>query len=247
MPEVAAAICSPLDGLLQVTSECRRSLLEPLLWELREEKCGHLWQPALAAASRCESFAVFEREVRTGRPTTVFTYFMGDEAIAVATISARISKDSPEDGIPVLGRGYVRPKYRGQSVYGLVLRHRLELCRARWGSRLLGVHLGTSSPRVELVFRALFPNRVIELGVEDLGAAGLVSALLGLTVELERQTLLPVPGCASAEHRLVREYLTHGAAVTPVAEVRPALRALVEYQDAYRLLDQFLQALTNLR
>lgn len=241
----------PLADSLRVTSEWRRPLLEPLLWRLREEKCGHLWQPALAAAPASESFPVFERQVTGDRPSTVFTYYLSrdghDEPVAVATLSPRVSKDSPEDGIPVLGRVYVRPEYRRRSVYVLVLRHRLDLCRRRWGRRLLGVHIGTSSARVETVFRANFPGRTIRLGAEDLGAAGVATALIGLTAEFDRQTALPVPARLAEEHRLLCEYLTRGADAMPVTAALPALRALAGYRDAYRLLSQFLAALPHLR
>ncbi|HEU0086831.1 MAG TPA: hypothetical protein VFQ77_04165 [Pseudonocardiaceae bacterium] len=254
MPDRAALAeprVSPLAASLRVTSEWRRSLLEPVLWRLREETCGHLWQPALAAAPASESFHVFVREVTGGRPSTVFTYYLSrdgrDEPVAVATLSPRVSKDSPEDGIPVLGRAYVRPEYRGRSVYALVLGHRLDLCRRRWGRRLLGVHIGTSSVRVETVFRASFPGRTIRLGEEDLGDAGVVTALIGLTAEFDRQTALPVPARLADEHRLLCEYLTHGAAAMPVTAALPALRALAGYRDAYRLLSQFLEALPHLR
>jgi hypothetical protein len=242
---------SPLAASLRVTSEWRRPLLEPLLWRLREEKCGHQWQPALAAAPASESFQVFEREVTGGRPSTVFTYYLPrdghDEPVAFAMMSPRVAKDLPEDGIPVLGRAYVRPGYRGRSVYPLVLRHRLDLCRRRWGRRLLGVHIGTSSPRVETVFRASFPGRTVRLGDEDLGDAGVVTALIGLTAEFDRQTALPVPARLAGEHRLLCTYLAHGADAMPVADALPALRALAGCRDAYRLFSQFLGALPHVR
>jgi hypothetical protein len=242
---------SSLAASLRVTSEWRRPLLEPLLWRLREEKCGHQWQPALAAAPASESFQVFEREVTGGRPSTVFTYYLSrdgrDEPVAFATMSPRVARDSPEDGIPVLGRAYVHPGYRGRSVYPLVLRHRLDLCWRRWGRRLLGVHIGTSSPRVETVFRASFPGRTIRLGDEDLGDAGVVAALVGLTAEFDRQAALPVPARLAGEHRLLCGYLAHGADAMPVAHALPALRALAGCRDAYRLLSQFLEALPKLR
>jgi GNAT superfamily N-acetyltransferase len=241
----------PLAASLRVTNEWHRPLLEPLLWRLREEKCEHVWQPALASASASGSFDVFVQEVTGGRPSTVFTYYLSrdgrDEPVAVAMLSPRVSKDSPEDGIPVLGRAYVRPEYRRRSVYALMLCHRLDLCRRRWGRRLLGVHIGTSSARVETVFRANFPGRTIRLGEEDLGDAGVVTALIGLTAEFDRQTNLPVPARLADEHRLLSEYLTHGADAMPVTAALPALRALAGYRDAYRLLNQFLEALPHLR
>jgi hypothetical protein len=242
---------SPLAASLRVTSEWRRLLLEPLLWQLREEKCAHMWQPALAAAPASKSFRVFERLVTNDRPSMVFTYYLSrdgrDEPVAVATVSPRVAKDSPEDGIPVLGRAYVRREYRGRSVYALMLCHRLDLCRRQWGRRLLGVHIGTSSPRVEAVFRASFPGRTIRLGDEDIGAAGVATALIGLTAEFDRQAALPVPARLAAEHRLLRDYLAHGADAVPVADALPALRVLAGYRDAYRLLSQFLEALPQLR
>ncbi|MBA2672779.1 hypothetical protein [Ramlibacter sp.] len=242
---------SPLASSLRVTTEWHRPLLEPLLWRLREEKCAHLWQPALAAAPAAQAYQVFERMLTGGRPCTVFTYHLPnggrDEAVAVGTMSPRVARDSPEDGIPVLGRTYVLPEYRGRSVYALVLRHRLGLCADRWGRRLLGVHMGTSSPRVESVFRASFPGRVVRIGDEDIGDAGVVAALLGLTAEFDRQAALPVPPHLAHARRLLGEYLAHGADAVPVAQALPALGTLAGCQDAYRILHQFLAALPDLR
>ncbi|MCW5230342.1 hypothetical protein D8B31_11895 [Verminephrobacter eiseniae] len=237
---------------LCVTPQWRRTLLEPVLWELRAEKCAHLWQPPLAAAPQAEAFEVFERMVRGGRPSTVFTYYLSQEGrdnpVAVAMMSPRVAADSPEDGIPVLGRTYdVHPALRGHSIYAQVLRHRLALCQQQWGQGLFGVHIGTSSPRVEQVFRASFPGRTIRLGDEDLGDAGVVAALMGLTREFDRQLAEPVPGPLATAHAVVRAYLAHGTDAMPVAQALPALRALSGCQSAYRLLDQFLQRMPNLR
>lgn len=236
---------------LQVTSECQRSLLEPLLWQLREERCAHLWQPMLAAAPAAESYQVFLRALAQGRPCTVFTYYLRqdgrDEAVAVGTISSRVARYLPEDGIAVLGRTYVRQEYRGRSVYAMTLQHRLDQCAQRWGRRLLGVHLGTSSRRVEAVFRDSFPGRVVRIGEEDLGEAGVVSALLGLSAQFDRQLASPVPPHLAAEHRALTAYLAHGEDALPLTQVRRALHALAGCQDAYRILGQFLGALTDLR
>ncbi|MCW5236868.1 hypothetical protein [Verminephrobacter eiseniae] len=158
-----------------------------------------------------------------------------------------MSTDSPEDGIPVLGRTYVHPAFRGRLVYAQVLRHRLALCQQQWGLGLFGVHIGTSSPRVEHVFRASFPGRTIRLGDEDIGDAGVVVALIGLTREFDRQLSLPVPTHLAADHQVARMYLTHGGDAMPVAEALSAVRALAGCQAAYRLLDQFLQRMPNLR
>jgi hypothetical protein len=132
-------------------------------------------------------------------------------------------------------------------VYRLVLRHRLDLCQRLWGQRLLGVHIGTSSPKVESVFRMSFPGRTVRLGEEDLGDAGVVTALIGLTAEFDRQLALPVPERLAVEHRLLGEFLARGGSAVAVADVRPALRALAGCQDAYRLFSQFLEAMPYLR
>lgn len=235
---------------LQVTSECRRSLLEPLLLQLREERCAHLWQPVLASVPPTQSYSAFQGALAEGRPCTVFTYYLSrngrEEAVAVGTASARVARYLPEDGISVLGRTYVRPQYRGHSVYAHLLRHRLNHCANDLGQRLLGVHLGTSSARVEAVFRSCFPGRVIRIGDEDLGESGVVSALLGLTAQLDRQVAQPVPAQLRAEHRLLCSYLAHGADAVPAGQARHALHALADCQDAYRILNQFFNAMTDL-
>lgn len=235
---------------LQVTSECRRALLEPLLWQLREENCAHLWQPTLAAAPAAESYNIFQRLVAVGRPCMVLCYYVChdgcDEAVAVGTISPRVARYLPEDGIPVLGRTYVHRRYRGRSVYAQILRHRLAQCVEELGHRMLGVHIGTSSRRVEAVFRDNFPGRVIRIGDEDLGEAGVVAALLGLTEEFDRQASLPVPSHLATQHRVLRAFAADGADAVTVTQAQEALRALADCQKAYRTLSQFLDAMTDL-
>ncbi len=235
---------------IHVTSECRRDLLEPLLWQLREERCAHLWQPSLAGAPSEDSYRIFQLLLSAGRPCRLFTYYVcrggRDEALAVGTISPRLARYLPEDGILVLGRTYVRQEYRGRSVYAQVLRHRLAECVSAMGSRLLGVHIGTSSSRIETVFRSSFPGRVVHIGNEDLGEAGVVAALIGLTSEFDRQVGLPVPEHLLAQHQVLRAYLTDGTDGVTVVEARKALRSLSECQDAYRIFSHFLEAMTDL-
>jgi len=246
-----AAQSSLLATPLHVTTDWHPPLLEPLLAELRCEPCAHLWQEQLAAAPSSESYRVFVRAVTEGRPSTVFTYYLlrdgGSEAAAIGAISPRVTADTPEDGFPVLGRTYVRPGYRRNSVYTHVLRHRLSLCMQQWGDRLMGVHMGTSSPRVEATFRANFQGRVIRLGEEDLGFAGTVVALLGLTEEFDRQVAEPTPAHLARQHRLIRTFLTEGAGTVRAADAIAALRQLASVQTAYRLLGQFLDGLPNLK
>jgi GNAT superfamily N-acetyltransferase len=235
---------------LSVTSECHRILLEPLLWQLRDEKCAHLWQPLLAASPAADSYRVFLQALEEGRPSTVFTYYTSqdgrEEAVGVGTVSARAARYLPEDGISVLGRTYVNPKYRRRSIYSQLLQHRLEQCANHLGERLLGVHIGTSSPRVESVFRSRFPGRVIRIGNENLGTAGVVRALLGITAQLDRQLALPVPKQLIESRRKLESFFSQGADAMSVREARRGLEALKDCQAAYRVLAQFLNSLTDL-
>lgn len=77
--------------------------------------------------------------------------------------------------------------------------------------------------------------------------AGVVAALMGLTREFDRQLAEPVPGPLATAHATARAYLVYGVDAMPVAQALPALRALSGCQSAYRLLDQFLQRMPNLR
>lgn len=236
---------------LHATTELRKKLLDPLLHRLREEKCAHMWQPSLAAAPKSDAYSVVLRLIAEGRPSTVFTYFYknneNDEAVAVAALSPRISNAASEDGIPVLGRTYVNPEFRGQSIYQLILQHRINICFEKWGGRLLGVHIGTSSSRVENVFRKIFSGRVIKIGVEDLGEAGEVSALLGITTECDRQIFEKIPSHLERSHQRVVEFLHHGDIRLTAREVLPDLQSLIQHQRAFRVLHQFLVELPNLK
>ncbi len=250
-PSVASAVPGTLALSVQITSEQRRSLLEPLLLQLREENGGHLWQPPLAAVPAQDVYSVFLRMVREGRPSTIFTYYLSlpgvNIPVGVAAVSSRVAEDCPEDGIMVLGRAYVRPEFRRQSLYLYTLRHRLQLCQARFGRQLLGVHIGTSSTRVEAAFRDNFPGRTLFIGEEDLGRAGMVRALIGLTEEYDRQVAQAVPAALAEEHRTVLEFSARGAGAMSCSDVMPALGRLAEYQDAYRIFHQFLGAMPRLR
>ena len=184
---------------LDVTTDPTLQLIEPLLLELQEEKCAHTWQPALSAVSKESVMGTYGKILKSDRPGTVYLYYTVEngmqDSVAVAMLSPRISANSLEDGIPVLGRTFVRSKYRGQSIYSAVLIHRLDLCLELWKQRLYGVHIGTSSRRVEDVFRVSFPGQTIKLGMEDLGDAGWVIALLGITDLFKKEILQPLNGC----------------------------------------------------
>ena len=165
---------------MQVTEELRPELLGPLLCDLAREPCGHSWQPALVGAA--DRFAAFRALLRAERPSRYFTVFDEEHgAIAIGAVSDRVCPDVPCDGFPVIGRAFVRPAYRGRSVYSALLTHRVRFLQARFEDRLRGLHLGTASEAVEHCFRERFPDRVVHVGNEDLGPAGRVRALLALS------------------------------------------------------------------
>jgi len=205
----------------------------------------------LAAVPPNRVYEAFERELDTGRPSTVYTYFLAlpgaDIPVAVAAVSPRVAASCSEDGIAVLGRAYVRPEFRGQSAYVYTLQHRFEVCRERFGRRLLGVHIGTCSPRVETSFRHGFEGRTLFIGNEDLGSAGVVRALLGVTDAFDRQLAQDVPPSLADAHRIVLEFAERGADAVSAPTLMPALRKLADVRAVYRTLHQFLAALPRLR
>lgn len=234
---------------LHATVEIDKEILRPLLLELRDEKCAHTWQPLLKASNSSDIIDKYLEIVGNERSCQIFTYIRGSglnrEAVAIASLSPRISSDASLDGIAILGRTYVRKKYRGKSIYGAVLDHRLCLCSEIWGNDLYGVHLGTSSKRVEDVFRKSFKGSVIKLGIEDLGNAGLVGAFLGITKTFETDVTRPIHRF-SKEQRAVNTYLLHNREPSDLSRIKEYLDRLRNHSTAYLLSHELLKGMPSL-
>jgi len=242
-------------GRIEITDTLSRELLTPLLHELRAEPCAHSWQPKLAKVPSAAAFDRFMQLIGDEPPGRVFTYFRetpsGREALALGVVSDRISRGFPFEGLPVARRAFVHPAYRCHALYSMTLAHRLDYCRQHWGNHLWAVHLGTASPGIERVFRRLHKGRVLYLGKEDLGDAGQVRALLGVTDAFER-------GCqdevlSDRDLGLYREAqgqvlgFLRGADTGGVRAIAGALERLAGSQTAFGVLHHFIGQLPGLR
>lgn len=151
-----------------------------LLSELAGEACAHTWrrhlhQPGLDPALMGRRVLEAERQAR---PTELFAYraIVGGatHVVATAVVAERLRSDFELDGLPVLGRCYIHPAFRGRGFYQQILNHRLDYCVQRWGDRLRGVHLGSASARI--LRRACSLDRAeltpfVSLGLERLALA----------------------------------------------------------------------------
>ncbi len=242
---------SPALGRIEITDTLCRDLLVPLLLELRDEPCGHSWQPLLAKAAPADCFAVFETIVAGGRPGRVFTYYRstpaGRETLALGCVSDRVTKTFPFDGLPVVGRAFVRRAYRSNKLHPAILAHRLDYCRCRWGDELMAIHLGTAAPVVERSLRSLHAGRVVYLGDEDLGEAGSVRALLALVERFDTGLAHGVPLALRAEHAAVLAFLRDGAGTVRATALAAPLERLAEHHPGFHALHHFLRHLPALR
>jgi GNAT superfamily N-acetyltransferase len=156
-------------------------LLPPLLEELRAESCVHVWRQRLPRNGRVDAAAarrLLDAE-ESHRPTTAFVYvaWLPDgrhEVVASGAMSDRVRADFPYEGYPVLARCYIRPRWRGQGLYRVFLRHRFGFCRERWGDDLSAIHLGSAE---EVVWKVAmepgaFDPPFVHIGEEDLEVAG---------------------------------------------------------------------------
>lgn len=239
------------EGLpIACTEQVDEALLTPLLEALRGEPCTHTWQPLLAARPRHRVFETFLQILAHGRPGRVFTYYQptpqGPAAVAVGVVSDKIAKSFPHDGMPVLGRAFVRADMRGQRLYSLVLRHRLAYCQAHWDSSLSAIHLGTSSGPIEHCFRRHHQGTVIYLGDETLQGQGKVRALLGLTPTFERGLLQSTVHLPAEQQTLVRSFLRQGAGNRRVRDITAALGRLSELDKGWSALNELLQHIPTL-
>jgi hypothetical protein len=195
-------------------------------------------------------FDTLKRILAHGRPTRVFTYFRRDgagaHAVAVATVSDRVTRDFPFDGMPVLARAYIRPADRKQGLYAVMLRHRLGYCAGRWGKSLRAIHLGTASPAIERSLRRSHDGLVAFLGNENLGEAGYVRALLALTESYLEQLSGRLPECLRGGQEVVLDFLRNGAGERRARDIAGALAALASNDPAIRMLERFLCSLPTL-
>lgn len=145
-----------------------------LLAELRRERAVHSWR-WLAPRGGLKELLAAEARLRPG---VVYAYYAerrdgARELVASAAAAERVSAAFPHDGFPVIARGFVRRRYRGDGLYAALLAHRVRACRRAWGARLEAIHLGSANPRV---WRAISGGggraKFVPIGVETLGAGG---------------------------------------------------------------------------
>ena len=181
---------------LRADTEAANPILEVILSELSLEDCGHSWRSFLSEkATGGSSAGVVDLLYRSiaMRPTALFVYVATDidgseEAVALATISDRVSRSFEHEGFPVLARCFIRPTFRGRGLYPHLVRHRVSLCRAHWGERLCAIHMGAANPAVfESLHRLVeWESGLVHVGDELLQVAGRSYQVLDLLAPTER-------------------------------------------------------------
>lgn len=149
--------------------------LRRLFEGLAREDCGHSWRN-FGPDGSLEELLEWENRLR---PTKIFFFHKkcGSELrpLAVGAVAEKLALGFPYSGFCVLGRCYIMPEFRGLGYYRRVLKYRLDYCRARFGSALNGVHIGSDNDRIT---RAISHHGLpgwppfIHLGEEELPVAG---------------------------------------------------------------------------
>lgn len=143
-----------------------------LLAELRREPAVHSWR-WLAPRGGLKELLAAEARLRPG---VVYGYYAvrrggARELIAAAAAAERVTAAFPHAGFPVIARGFVRRRYRGDGLYAALLAHRVRACRRAWGARLEAIHLGSANPRVwRAAVRGAGGVKFLPIGVESLSA-----------------------------------------------------------------------------
>lgn len=166
---------------LWVSKDTVPARIQPLLTELRTQRCVHSWRQNLPSEGIVDQ-AVVRRVLdaqQQHRPTTTFVYWgegmLGQEvSVAVATVSDAVTADFRFKGYPVLARCYIAEAFRGKGLYRPILRHRYEYCWQTWGDALNAIHLGSTEPAVWRVAMMSpdFDPGFRHIGGEDLKVAG---------------------------------------------------------------------------
>jgi GNAT superfamily N-acetyltransferase len=233
-------------GLL-ASSEIDAEALGPLLVELREEDCAHSWRTALRAGSGrnpSELLPDLLASANRHRPTALFTYYAATtagarEPVAIATVAERIRTGFPWDGFPVLARCFIRRPYRAHGIYRHLLRHRLDLCRAHWGPRLLAIHVGASDPAVEhtLINAEDLEPRFVHIGDEVLTVAGIEFRVRDFLAPTEAFRAQLEAGGGPLRLRVqAASFLQHGGWRIPYSTLRAAV-ARAEHEEAGPVAD----------
>jgi hypothetical protein len=188
--------------------------LRRLLACLAQDDCAHSWRN-FGAEGDLDGLLRWEN---ARRPTQLFFFHLQRGArtqlVAAAAVAERVNRDFAHPGFPVLGRCCILPEFRSNGFYRQVLRHRLEHCRARWGSALNAVHIGAVNERISRVITDHglpdWPG-FVHVGEEDLPLAGgvqRVGAYLMLLPEYVRriQRALEGAGAPPAVQELRRAF-----------------------------------------
>ncbi|MES2937608.1 MAG: GNAT family N-acetyltransferase [Pseudomonadota bacterium] len=170
-----------------------------LLDSLSREDSAHSWKNF----DRTAGLEDLLRWENSRRPTEVFFFHLkrGDDLQIVGTgsVAEYLNSRFDDPGVPVLGRCYILPEFRGRGIYRRVLQFRFERCIARLGHKLKGVHIGSDDERIAHVIAQPSPHwpRFHHLGEEALPIAGqtkLVNAYISLLPGFSRSLAQALEG-----------------------------------------------------
>jgi len=164
-----------VEGQLTVSESASSEDLHRLLESLAQEDCAHSWRNFTPDGTVAQ---LLEWE-NSRRPTKLFFFYLHEggttHLVAASAVADRLNKTFPHTGFPVLGRCCILPEYRSRGFYRPVLEHRLEYCRAQYGSALNAIHIGAVNERISRVITDHgLPGwpRFIHMGEEALNVAG---------------------------------------------------------------------------
>jgi hypothetical protein len=144
-----------------------------LLTELQDDDSIHPWK-SLSLNSPVDLYKKLLNFENHKRPTEIFFYYSvnaggGQELLGVGTVARKIRHDFPHEGYPLVGRCYVREKFRNFRIYYPMLQHRFEYCQRLFGDRLRAVYFGSPNARIyNVIKRDIFGIPLLYVGDEEL-------------------------------------------------------------------------------
>lgn len=126
--------------------------LHAMILELQSDDAAHTWRWLSAEGSGNLSKRLLEFE--NERRESIILYYYGEDLLGqrhlfgAVALAERVSKDFPYTGFPVIGRMYIRNQYRENKLGSYLSVYQILFCFRIFEEKLMGIHLGTSSPQI---------------------------------------------------------------------------------------------------
>ena len=163
-----------------MTNDFDNSALETMINELEPKNAGFTWKGEFNGS--ISSLIEMENKLRQTLFIGYWAEFLNGKSIQIgaATIASGLRHDCNDMMFPVIARCIIKKRFRNAGLYKIFLKSRVDFCNDLWGSKLNGIHLGTTNEKVSNIINNLYfeGQKFVRIGNEYIYGADVVDYCL---------------------------------------------------------------------